>query len=92
VITTNSGVEATQKLKSSLANLVILGHSNVRTRTRRNTEAHYGTALETADHPQQQLHCKDNFLTWATAAYVVKSDLSELKAKTKELLETQTQS
>lgn len=93
VITANSGTEALQKLKAGSINLVILDISMPQL-----------DGVETLKHimglpskPPIILNSaytsyKDNFLTWAAAAYVVKSsDLTELKAKAKELLEAQGQ-
>jgi len=93
VITANSGVEALQKLKSSPVNLVIL---DIRMPELDGVET-LKHIMELPSKPPIILNSaytsyKDNFLTWAAAAYVVKSsDLTELKAKAKELLEAQAQ-
>lgn len=91
VVTANSGVEALQKLKSGAVNLVILdirmpGLDGVETLKQ---------IMELPSKPPIILNSaytsyKDNFLTWAAAAYVVKSsDLTELKAKARELVDAQ---
>lgn len=93
VITANSGSEALQKLKSSAVNLVIL---DIRMPELDGVET-LKHIMELPSKPPIILNSaytsyKDNFLTWAAAAYVVKSsDLTELKAKAKELLELQAQ-
>jgi len=93
VITANSGVEALQKLKSSPINLVIL---DIRMPELDGVET-LKHIMELPSKPPIILNSaytsyKDNFLTWAAAAYVVKSsDLTELKAKAKELLEAKGQ-
>ena len=93
VITANSGVEALQKLKSSPVNLVIL---DIRMPELDGVET-LKHIMELPSKPPIILNSaytsyKDNFLTWAAAAYVVKSsDLTELKAKARELLKAQEQ-
>jgi len=93
VITANSGVEALNKLKLSPVNLVIL---DIRMPELDGVET-LKNIMELPSRPPIILNSaytsyKDNFLTWAAAAYVVKSsDLTELKAKAKELLETRPQ-
>jgi DNA-binding response OmpR family regulator len=93
VITANSGVEALQKLKASPVNLVIL---DIRMPELDGVET-LKHIMELPSRPPIILNSaytsyKDNFLTWAAAAYVVKSsDLAELKAKAKELLAAQAQ-
>ena len=93
VITANSGTEALQKLKSSSVDLVILDISMPQLDGVETLKRIMGLPSK----PPIILNSaytsyKDNFLTWAAAAYVVKSsDLTELKAKARELLEAQVQ-
>lgn len=93
VITANSGIEALQKLKTTPVNLVIL---DIRMPELDGVET-LKNIMELPSKPPIILNSaytsyKDNFLTWAAAAYVVKSsDLTELKAKARELLKAQVQ-
>ncbi|MCI0422163.1 MAG: response regulator [Acidobacteria bacterium] len=91
VITANSGVEALHKLESNAVNLVIL---DIRMPELDGVET-LKRIMELPSKPPIILNSaytsyKDNFLTWAAAAYVVKSsDVTELKTKAKEVLEKQ---
>jgi DNA-binding response OmpR family regulator len=89
VTTASSGLEALQKLEEICVDLVILdirmpGPNGLETLKK---------IMESPSKPPLILNSaytsyKDNFLTWAAEAYVVKSsDLTELKAKTKEVLQ-----
>jgi len=89
VLTASSGKEALERLKVRSVDLVILdicmpGMDGLETLKQ---------IMETSSNPPIILNSaytyfKDDFLTWAAKAYVVKSsDVSELKAKTKEVLE-----
>ena len=89
VTTASSGLEALQRLAEIPVDLVILdirmpGLNGLETLKKR---------MESPSKPPLILNSaytsyKDNFLTWAAEAYVVKSsDLTELKARTKEVLE-----
>ena len=89
VITANTGAEALQKLAAQSVSLVIL---DIRMPELDGLET-LKKIMESPSKPPIILNSaytsyKDNFLTWAAAAYVVKSsDVSELKAKTRELLQ-----
>ncbi len=88
VITASSGLEALDKLKTQAVNLVIL---DIRMPEFDGLET-LKRIMETPSKPPIILNSaytsyKDNFLTWAAAAYVVKSsDVSELKSKAREIL------
>ncbi len=89
VITAGSGVEALQKLESQAVDLVIM---DIRMPELDGLET-LKRVMESPSRPPIILNSaytsyKDNFLTWAAAAYVVKSsDVAELKTKARELLE-----
>jgi len=91
VITASSGVEALQKLASHPVDLVIL---DIRMPELDGLET-LKKIMESPSKPPIILNSaytsyKDNFLTWAAAAYVVKSsDVSELKSKAREILQSQ---
>ena len=89
VLTASSGKEALERLKVRSVDLVILdifmpGMDGLETLKQ---------IMETTSNPPIILNSaytyfKDDFLTWAAKAYVVKSsDVSELKAKVREVLE-----
>lgn len=89
VMTANSGREAVQKLEENPVDLVIL---DIRMPELNGLET-LKRIMESPSKPPLILNSaytsyKDNFLSWAAEAYVVKSsDLTELKARTKEILE-----
>lgn len=89
VITASSGLEALQKLQSQPIDLVIM---DIRMPELDGLET-LKQMMESSFKPPIILNSaytsyKDNFLTWAAAAYVVKSsDVAELKSKAKEILE-----
>jgi DNA-binding response OmpR family regulator len=88
VLTANSGKEALQKLSESLVNLVIL---DIRMPELNGLETLQEIMGSSACPPiilnSAYTSYKDNFLTWGAVAYVVKSsDVSELKAKAREVL------
>jgi DNA-binding response OmpR family regulator len=89
VLTASSGAEALEKLGLQSIDLIILdirmpGLDGLETLKR---------VMESPSNPPIILNSaysgfKDDFLSWAAKAYVVKSsDVSELKAKTREVLE-----
>jgi DNA-binding response OmpR family regulator len=88
VLTASSGLEALQKLSSTPVDLVIL---DIRMPDLNGLET-LKRIMEFPARPPLILNSaytsyKDNFLTWAADAYVVKSsDLTELKERTKEVL------
>jgi DNA-binding response OmpR family regulator len=90
VVTANSGLEALQKLESQPVDLVIM---DIRMPELDGVET-LKRIMESSSKPPIILNSaytsyKDNFLTWAAAAYVVKSsDVTELKLKAKEILES----
>ena len=89
VMIATSGLEALQKLEKNAVDLVIL---DIRMPELNGVET-LKKIMESPSKPPIILNSaytsyKDNFLTWAAEAYVVKSsDLTELKAKTGEVLE-----
>ena len=89
VLIATSGLEALQKLEKNAVDLVIL---DIRMPELNGVET-LKKIMESPSKPPIILNSaytsyKDNFLTWAAEAYVVKSsDLTELKAKTREVLE-----
>jgi DNA-binding response OmpR family regulator len=89
VVTASSGVEALQKLAAHSVDLVIL---DIRMPELDGIET-LKKIMESPSNPPIILNTaytsyKDNFLTWAAAAYVVKSsDVSELKTKAREVLQ-----
>ena len=89
VMIATSGLEALQKLEKNSVDLVIL---DIRMPELNGVET-LKKIMESPSKPPIILNSaytsyKDNFLTWAAEAYVVKSsDLTELKAKTREVLE-----
>ena len=89
VMIATSGLEALQKLEKNSVDLVIL---DIRMPELNGVET-LKKIMESPSNPPIILNSaytsyKDNFLTWAAEAYVVKSsDLTELKAKTREVLE-----
>lgn len=89
VIIAMSGLEALQKLEKNPVDLVIL---DIRM-PELNGLGTLKKIMESPSKPPIILNSaytsyKDNFLTWAAEAYVVKSsDLAELKARTREVLE-----
>ena len=89
VMIATSGLEALQKLEKNPVDLVIL---DIRMPELNGVET-LKKIMESHSKPPIILNSaytsyKDNFLTWAAEAYVVKSsDLTELKAKTREVLE-----
>jgi len=89
VMIATSGLEALQKLEKNAVDLVIL---DIRMPELNGVET-LKKIMESPSKPPIILNSaytsyKDNFLTWAAEAYVVKSsDLTELKAKTREVLE-----
>ena len=89
VITAGSGSEALQKIQKDPFDLVIL---DIRMPDLNGVETLKKIMESTSKVPvilnSAYTSYRDNFLTWAAEAYVVKSsDLSELKTKAKELLE-----
>jgi DNA-binding response OmpR family regulator len=90
VITVSSGLEALQMLETTSVDLVVL---DIRMPDINGLET-LKKIMESPSKPPIILNSaytsyKDNFLTWAAKAYVVKSsDVSELKAKVKGVLET----
>jgi DNA-binding response OmpR family regulator len=89
VITAGSGPEALQKIQQGPLDLVIL---DIRMPDLNGVETLKKIMESTSKVPvilnSAYTSYRDNFLTWAAEAYVVKSsDLSELKAKAKEVLE-----
>ena len=89
VITASSGSEALQKIQKDPFDLVIL---DIRMPDLNGVETLKKIMESTSKIPvilnSAYSSYRDNFLTWAAEAYVVKSsDLTELKAKTKEVLE-----
>ena len=89
VLTASSGLEAMEVLRQHAVDLVILdirmpGQDGLETLKR---------IMESSSNPPIILNSaytyfKDNFLSWAARAYVTKSsDVSELKARTREILE-----
>lgn len=89
VVTASSGREALEKLHGQTIDLIIL---DIRMPGLDGLE----TLRQVMDSPSNPpiilnsaySYFKDDFLSWAAKAYVVKSsDVSELKAKTKEVLE-----
>jgi DNA-binding response OmpR family regulator len=89
VITASSGSEALQKIQQEPFDLVIL---DIRMPDLNGVETLKKIMEATSKVPvilnSAYTSYRDNFLTWAAEAYVVKSsDLTELKAKAKEVLE-----
>jgi DNA-binding response OmpR family regulator len=89
VITANSGSEALQKIQKDPFDLVIL---DIRMPDFNGVDTLKKIMESTSKVPvilnSAYTSYRDNFLTWAAEAYVVKSsDLTELKNKTKEVLE-----
>jgi DNA-binding response OmpR family regulator len=89
VITASSGPEALQKIQQGALDLVIL---DIRMPDLNGVETLKKIMESTSNVPvilnSAYTSYRDNFLTWAAEAYVVKSsDLNELKDKTKEVLE-----
>jgi DNA-binding response OmpR family regulator len=89
VITASSGSEALQKIQKEPFDLVIL---DIRMPDLNGVETLKKIMESTSKVPvilnSAYTSYRDNFLTWAAEAYVVKSsDLTELKAKAKEVLE-----
>ena len=89
VITANSGSEALQKIQNDPFDLVIL---DIRMPDFNGVDTLKKIMESTSKVPvilnSAYTSYRDNFLTWAAEAYVVKSsDLTELKNKTKEVLE-----
>jgi DNA-binding response OmpR family regulator len=89
VVTASSGLEALEKIEKGAFDLVIL---DIRMPEVNGVDT-LKKIMESGPKPPVILNSaytsyKDNFLTWAAEAYVVKSsDLTELKTKTKEILE-----
>ena len=89
VLTASSGKEALEKLNAQPVDLVIL---DIRMPGLDGLET-LKQVMESSSNPPIILNSaytyfKDDFLSWAAKAYVVKSsDVSELKAKTREVLE-----
>jgi len=89
VLVACSGAEALEKLRLQTVDLVIL---DIRMPGLDGLET-LKQVMETPSNPPIILNSayryfKDDFLSWAAKAYVVKSsDISELKAKTREVLE-----
>ena len=89
VLTASSGTEALEKLYLQAVDLVIL---DIRMPGLDGLET-LKQVMESPSNPPIILNSaysyfKEDFLSWAAKAYIVKSsDLSELKAKTKEVLE-----
>ena len=93
VITANSGSEALQKIEKDSFDLVVL---DIRMPDLNGVETLKKIMESTSKVPvilnSAYTSYRDNFLTWAAEAYVVKSsDLTELKAKAKEVLEKRAQ-
>jgi DNA-binding response OmpR family regulator len=90
VLTASSGTEALQKLRLRAIDLIIM---DIRMSGLDGLET-LKQIMESPSNPPIILNSaysyfKDDFLSWAAKAYVVKSsDVSELKAKTREVLET----
>jgi DNA-binding response OmpR family regulator len=89
VITASSGSEALQKIQKEPFDLVIL---DIRMPDLNGVETLKKIMESTPKIPvilnSAYTSYRDNFLTWAAEAYVVKSsDLTELKTKAKEVLE-----
>lgn len=89
VVTASSGSEALQKIQKDPFDLVIL---DIRMPDLNGVETLKKIMESTSKVPvilnSAYTSYRDNFLTWAAEAYVVKSsDLTELKAKAKEVLE-----
>jgi DNA-binding response OmpR family regulator len=89
VITANSGSEALQKIQKDPFDLVIL---DIRMPDLNGVDTLKKIMESTSKVPvilnSAYTSYRDNFLTWAAEAYVVKSsDLTELKNKAKEVLE-----
>jgi len=89
VVTANSGSEALQKIERDSFDLVVL---DIRMPDLNGVETLKKIMESTSKVPvilnSAYTSYRDNFLTWAAEAYVVKSsDLTELKAKAKEILE-----
>ena len=88
VITASSGSEALQKMQKEPFDLVIL---DIRMPDLNGVETLKKIMESTSKVPvilnSAYTSYRDNFLTWAAEAYVIKSsDLTELKAKAKEVL------
>jgi DNA-binding response OmpR family regulator len=89
VLTASSGTEALEKLRRQSVDLIIL---DIRMPGLDGLET-LKQVMESPTSPPIILNSafsyfKDDFLSWAAKAYVVKSsDVSELKAKTREVLE-----
>ena len=89
VLTASSGTEALEKLRRQSVDLIIL---DIRMPGLDGLET-LKQVMESPASPPIILNSafsyfKDDFLSWAAKAYVVKSsDVSELKAKTREILE-----
>ena len=89
VLTASSGTEALEKLRHQAVDLVIL---DIRMPGLDGLET-LKEVMAIASNPPIILNSayrcyKDDFLSWAAKAYVVKSsDISELKAKTREVLD-----
>ncbi len=89
VTTASSGVEALQKIERESFDLVVL---DIRMPDLNGVETLKKIMEATSKLPvilnSAYTSYRDNFLTWAAEAYVVKSsDLTELKTKAKEVLE-----
>jgi DNA-binding response OmpR family regulator len=89
VITASSGSEALQKIQQGPPDLVIL---DIRMPELNGVDTLKKIMESTSSVPvilnSAYTSYRDNFLTWAAEAYVVKSsDLNELKTKAKEVLE-----
>lgn len=91
VLTASSGLEALQELERNPVDLVIL---DIRMPEMNGLET-LKKFMESASKPPIILNSaytsyKDNFLSWAAEAYVVKSsDLTELKTRVKEIVSGQ---